>query len=219
MLLSTSGVRILMRSRQPLASSSSRRGESSGPERNFFSDRTPMLWAIDHPGKTPSDCRSPATSATGAATVAPDARMRGGCEGRKQKVGLAVSREARKANDLALARHHIPIICLSLGAHAHDDWSFAARTGRRLPPEPGRASGSMPPMAPTSFARSKLRATSAVTTLPSRMTTIRSHVESTSPRICEISTQLTPDLDRAAYMGQAAAPPCARRARTSARRE
>ena len=86
-----------------------------------------MLWAIDHPGKTPSDCRSPATSATGALHRRARARMRGGGEGREQKIGLAVAGETREADDLALARHHIPVVRLPFGAHAHHDLGLAAR--------------------------------------------------------------------------------------------
>ena len=168
-----------------------------------------MLWAIDHPGKTPSDCRSPATSATGAATVRARPWMRGGGKGRKQKVGLAVSREAREPNDLPFSRHHIPIICLSLWAHAHNDWSFAVRSNRRDGLSPGglglnTAHGANQLRPVKSFARQ-----SAVTTLPSRMTTIRSHVESTSPRICEISTQLTPDSTERRTWAKSCAAVCA----------
>ena len=78
-----------------------------------------MLWAIDHPGKTPSDCRSPATSATGALTVAPARGCERGGEGREQQVGLAVAGETREADDLALTRHELAIVRLSLrGARA-----------------------------------------------------------------------------------------------------
>ena len=56
--------------------------------------------------------------------------MRGGGEGRQQKIGLAVTGETGEADDLALARHKIPIAGLSFGAHANNDRSFAARSSR-----------------------------------------------------------------------------------------
>ena len=53
-------------------------------------------------------------------------------------------------------------------------------------------SPSTPPIAATSFERLRLRERSSATTLPSRMTRMRSQVSRTSPRICEMSTQLRP---------------------------
>ena len=118
-----------------------------------------MLWAIDHRGKTPSDCRSPATSATGALDRRARARTRGGVEGREQKLGLAVAGEPREADDLALARDELPVVRLPLrGARAPRPARLAARRDRRRGLSRG-ASRSTPPIAPTSFARLKVRAT------------------------------------------------------------
>ena len=141
----------------------------------------------------PSDCRSPATSATGALTVAPARGMRGGSEGREQQIGLAMAGEAGEADDLALARDQLPAVRLSLGAHAHHDRRLAARCARgRGLGRVGRRARRRPSRQPAS-PRSKLpRDGRSATTLPSRMTTMRSQVASTSPRIWEIRTQLTP---------------------------
>ena len=68
MLLWRSGVRMPIFFCQVSARSSSRSVEISRPLRSLPMERIPMFYAIDHSGKMPSACRSPATSATGAVT-------------------------------------------------------------------------------------------------------------------------------------------------------
>ena len=108
-------MRILICSRQASASSASSRGEINGPAAAAASSARRCCAAIDHRGKMPSDCRSPATSATGALTVDARARLRGGGESREQQVGLAVAGETRETDDLALMRHELVIVSLSPG--------------------------------------------------------------------------------------------------------
>ena len=108
-----------------------------------------MFCAIDHCGKTPSDCRSPATSATGPSTVWPGRGARGGGEGREQKIGLAVAGEAGQADDLAFVRHELALSVCRSGA------AGGPATGLRcaaalLRPSAARAL-STPPIAATSF--------------------------------------------------------------------
>ena len=90
-----------------------------------------MFCAIDHCGKTPSDCRSPATRAIGPLTVAVGLPARGGGKGRQQKIGLAVAGETGKPDDFALARDDAPVVRLPFGAYAHDNRGLAASPGHR----------------------------------------------------------------------------------------
>ena len=76
-----------------------------------------MFCEIDQCEKTPSDTRSPATSATGPST--PGAPPRSLIEGRKKKIGLAVAGKPREADDFALARQHLPTVRLTRRAHPH----------------------------------------------------------------------------------------------------
>ena len=103
MLLPTSGVRILMRSRQASASAVSRRGEISGPDAQPASERTPMFLAIDHCGKTPSECRSPATRATGRV---PTSAARTARRGRRKPQAADRSGRGRRAPRGRRSRPH-----------------------------------------------------------------------------------------------------------------
>lgn len=71
MLLWISGVRILILSRQKLASASSRRREIKAPWRSLRNEHALIFSAIDHSGKMPSAWRPPATRATLAFTAMP----------------------------------------------------------------------------------------------------------------------------------------------------
>ncbi len=147
-----------------------------------------MLSAIDQSGKMPSVWRSPGTSATGAATVTPAVRAEAA-----SKI-LSSSRvwpwPARPAS---------PTISPSRATSSAPPAWPAGRACTITGP-PTRAAASVragawpaaPPMVATSRSRSKLAAASLATTLPSRMTTMRSAVPRTSPSRCEIRMQLCP---------------------------
>ena len=175
---------------------------SAGRRAALASERMPMFSAIDHSGKMPSAWRSPATRATGAVDLDAGLRRDGAVEDGEQQIGLAVAGEAGKADDLALVRDELGAV------------RSAARGGRgRGPARPrARRVGSLgararvrsrrrPWRRPAGRGRRRWRS-SAATTLPSRMTTMRSEVSRTSPRRCEIRMQLTPPRDDAAHEGQ-----------------
>ncbi len=150
-----------------------------------------MFCAIDQCGKMPSD------AVAGDQRDRPRdcfarARARGGVEDGEQQIGLAVAGEAREADDLALPRDEFLSVRLALGAHPHADRRLAARpAGSGLGPGERVRFRLRPSRRPAS-SRSKFCDASAATTLPSRITTMRSQVFSTSPRICEMRAQLTP---------------------------
>src|ERR1700722_1113298 len=56
--------------------------------------------------------------------------MGSGRESCEEEIRLAVAGETREPDDLALMRHQSLIVRLSLGAHTHDDRSFAPRSNR-----------------------------------------------------------------------------------------
>ena len=136
-------------------------------------ERTPMFSAIDHCGNTPSDWRSPATSATGALISAAGAPAARRVEGGEQQVGLAVAGEAREADDLAAPRDELVAVALPLGADAHLHRRFASRPVRRRGFRRGRVRLDAAHRADQAGAVESCAA-SATTTLPSRMTTMRS---------------------------------------------
>ena len=146
-----------------------------------------MFWAIDHCGKTPSDCRSPATSATGALTSAPARRRAAASKVGEQQIGLAVAGETREADDLARMRDQFLAVALTLGADAHP----APAPRRALRPRRGfspGASGSTPPIAPISRARSNVsRGVGHDDLAVAHDDDAVAVADSTSPRMCEIS--------------------------------
>ena len=107
-----------------------------------------MFSAIDQSGKTPSLCRSPATRATGAVDFArcgpcgPAAEVENGDE----EIGLAMAREAREADDLALPGHDLAPVRLALRPDADPD---RRRRRFRRPSPPARPHGHEPRRRPS----------------------------------------------------------------------
>ena len=193
MLSWTSGVRILMLVAPDIGERVlAPRARSAGRAQICASERTPMFCAIDHCGKMPSDCRSPATSATGARDLAPAAPPR-----RRTKVASNRSVwpwPARPARPMIspCMRDQFRAVRLPVRADAHAHRRFAAG-GAAAAARACARPRSTPPIAPISLvAVERLARRPSTTTLPSRITTMRSQWSSTSPRICEISMQLTP---------------------------
>ena len=122
-------------SRQELASAVSRaRRDQQARRASRSATARRCSRAIDHCGKTPSDCRSPATSATGAVDLGAGPAARRGVERRDQQIGLAVAGEPGKADDLALVRDaaRAPSVCRSRpGAHAQRRARAPRRAGVR----------------------------------------------------------------------------------------
>ena len=190
MLASTSGVRILMRAFQLLGECAFALGrkQQAGfqlPERadaDVLGDRPLRKHAVGLP-------------------IA--------CHQRDRRVDLGAARRRPAASKTASSKSVCPWPARPAGRRSRppcDEFAavaLSARDGCAPSPEPPpRASAapasaagartSTPPIAPIRRARSKERVASATTTLPSRMTTMRSVAVRTSPRICEISAQLWP---------------------------
>ena len=192
MLLSTSGVRMPIRSLPALGERRSRaRRRSSRPVAAApASERMPMFSAIDQSGKMPSVCRSPATSATGAATAMP---------GMRRDARLEDARAAARVWPWP-ARPARPMISPSMGDELGAvGLPLAAGRGRAtgVPPRACVAGAASAPRVarrrpwrrPACRGRRRRRGRSP-TTLPSRITTMRSEVSRISPRRCEIRMQL-----------------------------
>ena len=145
-----------------------------------------MFSAIDQSGKMPSFCRSPATSATGAATSAPPARSK---TWTRNSVCPCPVSPPRPTTSPAWATSS-PASARPRGRARTTGGASGARGDRPRPPR--RAGADAAHRADQRRRGRRPRRASSATTRASRITAIRSAVERISPRRCEIRITLPP---------------------------